>query len=121
MTRRPFLHALAAGLVLAGPLSTAWAQPSDWPSKPVRIIVAFPPGAPGDVVARLVGEKLAAKWKQPVVVENRPGAGGNIGMDAVAKSAPDGYTLLVGPTRCTRSTRTSTAACRSSPTPTWCR
>jgi tripartite-type tricarboxylate transporter receptor subunit TctC len=97
MTRRPLLHALAAGLALAGPFSAAWAQPSDWPSKPVRIIVAFPPGAPGDVVARLVGEKLAAKWKQPVVVENRPGAGGNIGMDAVAKSAPDGYTLLVGP------------------------
>lgn len=100
MQRRPLLHALAAATVLATTapaLHAQTAQSADWPARPVRIIVAFPPGAPGDIVARIVAEKLGPRWKQPLVVENRPGAGGNIGMDAVAKSPPDGYTLLVGP------------------------
>lgn len=97
MQRRPFLHALAAAVALATASPVLQAQAPDWPAKAVRIIVAFPPGAPGDIVARVIAEKLGPRWKQAVVVENRPGAGGNIGMDAVAKAAPDGYTLLVGP------------------------
>jgi tripartite-type tricarboxylate transporter receptor subunit TctC len=67
-----------------------------WPAKPVRIIVPFPPGGTTDIVARAIGVELQRMWQQPVVIENRAGAGGNIGADAVAKSAPDGYTLLMG-------------------------
>ena len=68
-----------------------------WPQKPVRIIVPFAPGGASDLMPRLVGEKLSAIWSQPVVIENRPGAAGNIGMEAGAKSPPDGYTLLSAP------------------------
>src|SRR5262249_18779997 len=67
-----------------------------YPVKASRLIVPFPPGGPLDVVARSVGQKLSEAWAQPVVVDNRPGAGGNIGADLVAKSAPDGYTILEG-------------------------
>jgi tripartite-type tricarboxylate transporter receptor subunit TctC len=70
---------------------------SQWPQKPVRIIVPFAPGGASDLMPRLVGEKLSAMWGQPVVIENRPGAAGNIGMEAGAKSPPDGYTLLSAP------------------------
>jgi tripartite-type tricarboxylate transporter receptor subunit TctC len=66
-----------------------------FPSKPVRIIVPQTPGGASDALARIVGQKLSEKWGQPVVIENRPGAGGNIGMDAVAKAPGDGYTLLM--------------------------
>lgn len=69
-----------------------------WPTKPIRIIVPFAPGGPADLLPRLIGPKLTEAWGQPVVVENKPGAGGNIGMDLGAKSAPDGYTLVIGPT-----------------------
>lgn len=72
------------------------AQAQSWPSKPVRIIVPFPPGGTTDIVARSLGAELQKMWGQPVVVENRAGAGGNVGADAVAKSANDGYTLLMG-------------------------
>src|SRR6185503_8140909 len=72
----------------------ASAQP--YPAKPIRIIVPFPAGGIADLYARLIGTRVAEAWGQPVVVENRTGAGGNIGADAVAKSPPDGYTLAMG-------------------------
>lgn len=87
---KSFLAATACA-VLA---HTAVAQP--YPSKPVRIVVPFPAGGTTDIVARLVGSELQKMWGQPVVIENRGGAGGNIGTDVVAKSPADGYTLLMG-------------------------
>jgi tripartite-type tricarboxylate transporter receptor subunit TctC len=83
---------LACALLAAAPL--AYAQ-SDYPSRPVRIIVPFPPGGAADTLARIYGQRMSEDWKQPVIVENRPGAGGIIGTEAAAKAAPDGYTLLV--------------------------
>ncbi len=85
--------ALGVAVLLAGTLPAA-AQP--YPAKPIRIIVPFPAGGIADLYARLIGAQLGQTWGQPVVVENRTGAGGNIGADAVAKSAPDGYTLAMG-------------------------
>jgi tripartite-type tricarboxylate transporter receptor subunit TctC len=84
---------LLTALLLAPPVSKA----QSWPQKPVRVIVPFAPGGASDLMPRLVGEKLTAIWGQPVVIENRPGAAGNIGMEAGAKSPPDGYTLLAAP------------------------
>ena len=74
---------------------TAWGQ--EWPTKTVRIMVPFPAGGSADLLPRIVGEKLAEKWGQPVVVENRPGAAGNIGATVVYQAEPDGYTLLSAP------------------------
>jgi len=91
--RRHCLGALA-GAALATAGLPAHAQ-ADYPDRPIRIIVPLPPGSPPDVLARIVGERIQRAWKQPVVVENKPGATGMIGMDAVAKAAPDGYTLGV--------------------------
>ena len=79
----------AAALVLLPALATAQA----WPAKPIRLVVAYPPGGVSDVVARALADKLAGPLGQPVVVENKAGASGGIGMDAVAKAAPDGHTL----------------------------
>jgi tripartite-type tricarboxylate transporter receptor subunit TctC len=85
---------LSAGLLsLAAVTAPAWAQP--WPSKPLKVIVNFPPGGAADVIARAVSQPLAEALGQPVVVENRGGSGGNLGGDAVAKSPADGYTLLM--------------------------
>ena len=67
-----------------------------YPTKPIRFVVPYPPGGPLDAVARLLGQKVAESVKQPVIVDNKPGAGGNIGADAVARSAADGYTILMG-------------------------
>jgi tripartite-type tricarboxylate transporter receptor subunit TctC len=75
------------------------AQTADgFPVRPVRLIVPFAPGGPTDIAARVIGERLAARWGQQVVVDNRPGAGGNVGSDLAAKSAPDGYTMVLGVT-----------------------
>ena len=80
------------------PLAFALALPlhaQDYPTKPVHIVVPFQPGGGSDTLARLLAEKLNAKWGQPVIVENRAGAGGNLGAELVSKSSPDGYTLLI--------------------------
>jgi tripartite-type tricarboxylate transporter receptor subunit TctC len=94
MTILPRVAALAA-FVLAAVLPYAPAWPQDYPSKSVRIIVPFGAGGPADVFARVLAQHLSDTLKQTFVVEDRPGAGSIIGTDAVAKSAPDGYTLLV--------------------------
>lgn len=82
----------AAALSFAAP-AVVWADTAAWPSKPIRVVVAYPAGGVSDVVARALGEKLSNQLSTPVIIENRAGAGGAIGMDVVAKSAPDGYTI----------------------------
>lgn len=94
--RIPFLLAkLAAGLALAGAAAMALAQ-DNWPQRPVKIIVPFAPGGGGDAVVRNISEKLGERLGQAVVIENRPGASGYIGAQAVASAPPDGYTILMG-------------------------
>ena len=94
--RSALSHVVTATVVI---LATAWGMPAAaqerWPSKPVRLIVPFSAGGSTDVVGRMIGQKLAVVWGQPVLIENRGGAGGNLGADVVAKSSPDGYTLLL--------------------------
>ena len=75
--------------------ASAAAAADNYPAKPIRIIVAYTPAGTTDILARVVGQKFTEQWKQPVIIENRPGANGNIGTDIAAKSAPDGYTLLM--------------------------
>ncbi len=93
MTKTRFLAAAAALAMLAG---SAFAQA--WPARPIRLVVPFPPGGGTDTVARLVAEKLTSQAGWVVVVENRPGAGGNVGLDVVAKAPADGYTIGLGQT-----------------------
>ena len=85
---------LSAALAVSALHAAAAAEA--YPAKPVRFVVAFPPGGGTDIIARSIAQKLAERLAQQVVVDNRPGAGGNIGTDIVAKSAPDGHTLLMG-------------------------
>src|SRR5262245_64472321 len=92
------MNARRRSLLLAlGVLLGAQAFAQQYPSRPIRFIAPFPPGGAVDIGARSVGEKLSLRLGQPVVVENKPGAGTTIGTEAAAKSPPDGYTLLVGP------------------------
>lgn len=84
---------VALGLVFA---SSCFAQADAYPSKPVRFIVAFPPGNATDILTRLFADKLSQSMKQSVFVENKPGAAGIIGTEFVAKAPPDGYTVLIG-------------------------
>ncbi|HUG75935.1 MAG TPA: tripartite tricarboxylate transporter substrate-binding protein, partial [Burkholderiales bacterium] len=85
---------LVASLLLAAFAACAAAQ--DYPARPIRLIVPFPAGSTPDVVGRALGQKLAEAWGQPIVAENKTGAGGNIGTAEAAKAAPDGYTLVIG-------------------------
>ncbi len=94
MIKNSLLTLAAAATMLLG--ASAHAQTaSNYPAKPIKIVVPFPAGGTSDVLARIFGQKITEHWGQPVVVENRPGASGNLGADQVAKSAPDGYTLVL--------------------------
>src|SRR5438128_4267945 len=84
---------IAAGAIVAAPAS---ATAQTYPNKPVRIVIAFPAGGSIDTLGRILAQKLSEQWGQSVVVENRPGAGGNLGAAAAAQAAPDGYTLHLG-------------------------
>lgn len=90
MYRRPLLAALLGPAALSLP-----AAAQSWPTRPVKLVIPYPPGSGTDIVGRVLAQKLQAAWGQPVVVENRPGAGGTLGTDAGAKSPADGYTLLI--------------------------
>ena len=83
------------GLLTAATLAAGASFSQQYPDRPIRFVVAFPPGASTDIVARLVGAKLTESWGQNVVIENRPGAGGNIGTQAALRANPDGYTILM--------------------------
>lgn len=93
MTRALGLLALGLGAIVAPGLARA--QPADWPARPIRFILPFPPGGGTDILGRLIAERLTAGLGQPVVTENRGGAGGNVGAEAAAKSPPDGYTIVL--------------------------
>ena len=87
--------ALCAALLAAGAAAPALAQDT-WPNKAIRVVLPFPPGGPSDIVMRLAAEKMQATLKQAIVIDNKPGAGGNLGTAEVARAAPDGYTWLWG-------------------------
>jgi len=97
MKRRLLCQSLL-GVCLAASAAAVSAQgaAASYPSRPIKIVVPFAPGGTTDALARLVGQRMTQDWGQPVVVENKPGAGATLGADAVAKAAPDGYTLLMG-------------------------
>src|SRR6266571_113718 len=93
LLRRQFLHLAAGTIALPATSRIAWAQP--YPTRPVRVIVPFGPAGATDIVARLIGQWLSERLGQPFVIENRPGAGGNLGIEAVVRAPPDGYTLVL--------------------------
>src|SRR5215510_16253559 len=92
LPRREFLHLAAGAAVLPTVSRTAWAQA--YPTRPVRVIVGFPAGGGADINARPIAQWLSERLGQQFIIENRPGAGGNIATEAVVRAAPDGYTLL---------------------------
>jgi tripartite-type tricarboxylate transporter receptor subunit TctC len=94
--RIPFVRACMAATSLLLALHGSFAAAQSYPSRPIRFVVPFAAGGTSDVVTRTIGRELSELWKVPVVIDNRPGAGGNIGSEVVAHSAPDGYTLLMG-------------------------
>ena len=88
---------LAAGTICAAlPIAAAGAAPPDYPARPIRILVAYTPAGTTDILARAVGQKMTENWGQPVIVDNRPGANGNIGTEIAARGVPDGYTIIMG-------------------------
>ena len=91
LQRRAILLACTAALAAA----SATAQTADWPTKTLRIVVPYPPGGSSDIIARSISQALSESLKQSVIVENKPGANGNLGADFVAKAEPDGYTMLL--------------------------
>jgi tripartite-type tricarboxylate transporter receptor subunit TctC len=93
ITRRTALGLLAVGPFATVPLSASWA--ADYPARPVKWVVPYPPGGATDILARLIGQRLSEKLGQQFVIENKPGAGNNIGTEAVINAEPDGYTILL--------------------------
>lgn len=96
-TRRSAVFLACASALWASAPSPAFAN-SDYPNKPIRVVVPYPPGGPTDIVARVVAQKLQEQMGQSFIIDNKPGAGANLGAEAVARSAPDGYTLVVATT-----------------------
>lgn len=92
LSRRRLLAAAAPAALLASP---AWVGAQTWPARPIRIVVPYPPGGSSDIIARALSQPLSEALGQPVIIDNKPGANGNLGADLVAHSAPDGYTLLL--------------------------
>ena len=92
LSRRRLLAAAAPAALLASP---AWVGAQNWPARPIRIVVPYPPGGSSDIIARALSQPLSEALGQPVIIDNKPGANGNLGADLVAHSAPDGYTLLL--------------------------
>jgi len=98
MEREPVIKRILPTLLVVASIGIIVGSPAladNYPSRPVKVVVPFAAGGPLDVVARAVSDKLSASLKQPFVIENRAGAGGNIGTEVVARAAPDGYTLLM--------------------------
>jgi tripartite-type tricarboxylate transporter receptor subunit TctC len=93
LSRHRFLHLAAGAAALPAVSRIAWAQ--TYPTRPVRMIVGFAPGGTADITARLIGQWLSERLGQPFIIENRPGAGGNIGTEVAVRASPDGYTLLM--------------------------
>jgi len=88
---------VVAAVGTSAPAAAQTAAPTNWPDRPVRVVLPFPPGGPSDMVMRLAAEKMQVSLKQAIVIDNKPGAGGNLGSAEVARAGPDGYTWLFGP------------------------